>query len=121
MGWAPDRSGCCVSAITPQATISAEVVLSSGRFGGVGIGVPSTGVVEAKFQFVYLSDRDLLIGEGGILAILQTLLHDRDGFFAGGHGNKELARQYEGATLRKNFGPPGAPNGFSQKMSIRQQ
>jgi hypothetical protein len=65
MGWAPDRSGCCVSAITPKATISAEVVPSLGRFGGVGIEVPSTGAVEAKFQFMCLSDSDLLIGENG--------------------------------------------------------
>jgi len=34
-----------------------------------------------------LTESDVLIGEGGFPANRQTLLHDRGGLFAGGHGN----------------------------------
>jgi hypothetical protein len=39
---------------------------------GLGIGVPSAGAVQAKIKFMCLSDSDLLIGEGGFPAVLQS-------------------------------------------------
>jgi hypothetical protein len=58
---------------------------------GLGIGVPSAGVVQTKFQFMGLTESDLLIGEGDFPADRQTLLHDRGGLFTGGYGNPVLS------------------------------
>ena len=53
--------------------------------------VPSARAVQSEFQFLCLSDCDLLFGERGFPTIFKTLLHHHSRFVARGCGNPKLA------------------------------